>query len=82
MPTIHVEAGLYFRVFNNDHGSPHVHVVKGKATVVIRLGDEKNKPTIHQKYDMKDGDCKKALKLVAEKQDAFLAAWRKYHAKA
>ena len=81
MPTIHKEAGLKFRVFNNDHEPPHVHVVKQDKAVLIELGDQNTRPTIKCNYGMKLVDVKNALRIVAEQQEVFLEHWRKYHGK-
>ena len=81
MPTLLLEGGFKFRVFLRDHNPPHIHVVKGKATVVISLGDNKTRPRIHQNYGMQPRDIRKALKITAENQNTFLTQWRKYHGK-
>ena len=79
MPTIHVEDGLSFRVFTNDHEPPHVHVVKDNAVVLINLGDSNTRPTIREIFGMKRVDVKKALRITAENQDTFLEEWGNYH---
>ena len=80
MPTILVKYGLEFRVFTKDHQPPHVHVVQGeKVSVVIRLGDSKTRPWVHEIFGMKRQDIRKAIDVVEANQEYFLEEWSKHH---
>jgi hypothetical protein len=47
--------------------------------VKIALGDEDTAPWVWQVIEMRKPNISRALTIVEDHQEAFLAHWRKYH---
>ena len=62
-----------------EHGPPHVHVVKGGAEVVIRLGQTGGPIKLVKVYGMKTSDIVRAVRLVEVWNDDLLAMWKATH---
>ncbi|HEX8625325.1 MAG TPA: DUF4160 domain-containing protein [Allosphingosinicella sp.] len=74
VPTVHFQYGLRFSIHTDDHEPAHVHVYgDGELKIVIR-GDE-GLPLITYAVGMKANDRRRAMDVVLESQDAFLARW-------
>lgn len=81
MVTIHRERGFHVVLYPGDkeHTPPHVHIFYGDEEVKIALGDEDEAPWVWVVLGMRKPNVARALVLVEENQEAFLAHWRKYH---
>ena len=77
MPTVLRERGFALRIYLNDHGPPHVHVVEGDKEVVISLGDETMKPWIRKNKGMRQRGMRQSLRIVAEHQLFLIDQWRR-----
>ena len=83
MPTVIRSAGFAVRILfpPREHGPPHVHVVKGGAEVVIRLGETGEPVELVKVYGMKKSDVVRAVRLVEIWKDDLLAMWKATHGK-
>ncbi|MEB3196455.1 MAG: DUF4160 domain-containing protein [Candidatus Sericytochromatia bacterium] len=79
MPEIFREQGFRFFVFPNDHGPPHVHVVKDGFAVVLMLGGTSTQPRVLRNARMPDHWARQALKILGRRQDEALRAWEAIH---
>jgi len=78
MPTIHREHGLRFAIYTDDHEPAHVHAIgEGEAKIAIRGAD--GLPELVHVVKMKRSDRRRAMDVVLERQDEFLARWAKIH---
>ncbi len=78
MVTIHREYGLRFAILTNDHEPAHVHVYgDGEVKIVIRGAD--GLPELVYTIGLKANDRHRAMDVVLERQDAFLALWEEIH---
>lgn len=77
MVTIHRAHGLRFMIFVDDHEPPHVHVFGGEMKIVIRGNG--GQPEAVETIAMKTSDRRRAMEVVREEQDAFLAQWNEIH---
>lgn len=74
MPTVHREFGLRFAIYTDDHEPAHVHVLgDGKLKIAIR-GDG-GLPQMIYAVGMKATDRRRAMDVVLQNQEAFLASW-------
>jgi Domain of unknown function (DUF4160) len=73
MVKIHRERGFEVVLYPGDkeHTPPHVHIFYGDEEVKIALGDEDTAPWVWE--------VSRALVIVEDYQESFLANWRKYH---
>lgn len=63
-----------------EHRPPHVHVESANGgEVLIKLGDEETAPSLWRNHRMRPADAFRALRIVEEKQEEFIAAWREMH---
>lgn len=69
-----------FWIWSNDHNPPHVHAENGRGEVRILLGDESTAPEIDENR-MSVRDARRALRIVAARQEEFLVEWREIHGK-
>lgn len=78
MVTIHREFGFRFAIFTDDHEPAHVHVQgEGEMKVVIRGAD--GLPEMAYNIGFKAKDRRRAMDVVLERQEEFLARWREIH---
>jgi hypothetical protein len=70
--------GFAFRIYSNDHNPSHVHVYKAGEAVIINIGDDHTAPSFRENR-MSNKNAKKALEIVAQKQDYLLRKWREIH---
>ncbi len=78
MVTIHRAQGLRVIIFTDDHEPAHVHVF-GDGQVKINLIGPDGMPALISAEGMKAGDIRKAMKIVRDQQEQFLAKWREIH---
>lgn len=78
MVTIHREQGLQVIIFTDDHEPAHVHVF-GDGQAKINLVGPDGAPTLVSADGMKQGDVRRAMKIVRNQQKQFLARWREIH---
>lgn len=81
MPTVIRSGGFAIRILfpPREHGPPHVHVVKGDAEAVIRLGEPGEVVELVTVYGMKRSDMVRAVRLVQIWKDDLLAMWKATH---
>ena len=81
MPTIIRSGGFSVRILfpPREHAPPHVHVVKGGAEVILRLGKPGGPIQVVEVHGMKTGDVVKAVRLVEIWKGELLAAWEALH---
>lgn len=78
MVTIYRAHGLRIVIFTNDHEPAHVHVF-GDGELKINLVGPDGIPALVWAQGMKVNDVRRAVQIVANQQDAFLAKWREIH---
>jgi len=78
MVTVHREAGLSFVSFTDDHPPAHIHVV-GDGRAKIELVGEDGRPRLVNTRGFAASDIRRALRIVAERQDELLARRRSIH---
>ena len=75
MPTVLRISGFRFVIRTDDHGNPHVHVLRAgewAAVYIETLG-------IKEVQGMSDRDVTAVVRMVESNQDHLLAEWRKIH---
>jgi hypothetical protein len=65
-------------IFSDDHEPAQVHVF-GDGQVKINLIGAPGQPDLVWADGMKRSDIRRALKLVAERRDELLLAWKAIH---
>ena len=78
MVTIHRAHGLRIIIFTDDHEPAHVHVF-GDGQAKINLVGPDGVPVLVWAEGMKANDLRRAMKLVRDQQEQFLAKWREIH---
>jgi uncharacterized protein DUF4160 len=78
MVTVHREGGFRLVIFTDDHEPAHVHVY-GDGSAKIVLAGTKGTPELLAASRMKEGDIRKAVRIVAEQQDYLLECWSEIH---
>lgn len=80
MPLIHQQDDFKFYVAFNFQEPPYVHVIRGKGSVTILIGDPDGKPPqIDESETVPQKDLDSARSIVRENQDQFLVAWNRSH---
>jgi hypothetical protein len=81
LPTVIRSGGFAVRILfpPREHGPPHVHVVKGGAEVVIRLGERGGRVRLVEVHGMKTSDAVRAVRLVERWNEELLAMWKVAH---
>jgi len=79
MPTIFRQDGFEVTLYTNDHRPAHVHVFKAEGELIICLGNTQTPPRVRSNIGMSRRDERKALVIIGEHQEEFLAAWRRIH---
>jgi len=75
MVTVHRESGFRFVIYKDDHEPAHVHVIKDGETIVTLIGAD-GKPEVRRNVGMKRADLRRIMRIVGQRQQAFLANWR------
>jgi len=75
MPTVLRVRGFHFRINTLDHPPPHVHVLRGGASIKMFL-DLEREPENH---GMKWIEVARIRRLLAENRDFLLAEWNRIH---
>jgi len=78
MVTIHRAHGLRVVIFTDDHEPAHVHVF-GDGHAKINLIGPAGGPELVWAEDMKRNEARRAMDVVTEHGQAFLARWREIH---
>lgn len=78
MVTIYRAHGLRVIIFTDDHEPAHVHVF-GDGQAKINLIGLDGLPALVWAEDMKANDLRRAVQLVHDQQELFLAKWREIH---
>ena len=78
MVTIYRAHGLRVIIFTDDHEPAHVHVF-GDGQVKINLIGPDGVPSLVWAQGMKGNDVRRAVQIVQDQQEAFLARWREIH---
>ena len=78
MVTIYRAHGLRVIIFTDDHEPAHVHVF-GDGQAKINLMGADGSPALVWAGDMKANDLRRAMQLVRDQQELFLAKWREIH---
>jgi Domain of unknown function (DUF4160) len=78
MVTLYRANGLSVVIFVDDHEPAHVHVF-GDGQLKINLIGADGDPELIWAEGMKRGDVRRAMKIVLEQQEHFLARWREIH---
>lgn len=78
MVTIYRAHGLRVIIFTDDHEPAHVHVF-GDGQVKINLIGLDGAPVLVWAQGMKGNDVRRAVQIVHDQQEAFLARWREIH---
>ena len=79
MPTVLRQRGFDIRIRTDDHGPPHVHVLKGGEEIVILLAIGSDDPKIRENRGMSRPNIRRGMDLVTVNNDALLSEWRKIH---
>ena len=78
MVTVHRERGFRVVIYSDDHEPAHVHVY-GDGTAKIALAGAEGMPKLLSASGMKEGDIRKAVRIVAKQQDHLLECWSEIH---
>lgn len=78
MVTIYRAHGLRIIIFTDDHEPAHVHVF-GAGHAKINLIGPDGVPALVRAENMKANDLRRAMQLVRDQQNQFLAKWREFH---
>lgn len=78
MVTIYSAHGLRIVIFTDDHEPAHVHVF-GDGHAKINLTGPDGGPELVWAEDMKRNEVRRAMAVVTEQRDVFLARWRELH---
>ncbi len=79
MPSVLRQQGFRVVIYQNDHRPRHVHVIKGRAEVLINLGDKDTVPQVRENFRMKKNEERRALRLVGHYQDYLIQRWIEIH---
>jgi len=78
MVTIYRSHGLRIIIYTDDHDPAHVHVF-GDGQAKINLIGEDGAPSLVWAEGMKANDLRRAMQMVVDQQEQFLAKWREIH---
>lgn len=78
MVTIHRAHGLRVIIFTDDHAPAHVHVF-GDGQAKINLLGPNGDPEIVWADGMTRAELRRAITLIRDHQESFLARWRDIH---
>lgn len=79
MPRVLQADGYVFYVYTHDHPPPHVHVRCSGLACKIAIGDAETAPELLTQGTMRRTDAGRALWIVKDCQELFLAHWRRHH---
>ena len=78
MVTIYRASGLRVVIFVNDHEPAHVHVF-GDGEAKINLAWPDGEPDLVWAIGMKRSEVRRAMAVVKEQREDFLAPWSRIH---
>ena len=76
MPTVLIVGKFAVRIYTQDHGPAHVHVVCGEGNLKVYLESE-HEPELRGR--MRPSEVRKAIDLVAAHYEALLSEWQRIH---
>ena len=81
MVTVYRRFGFRVVIYpsGREHGPPHVHVFNADGEAKVTIGDADEPPALVLVAGMRRPDAVRALRMVEERQETFLARWREYH---
>jgi hypothetical protein len=79
MPVIHRECGWSVFIHTDDHPPPHVHVRVPGGDVKVQLVGPDGDPEVVRIRNVNDRDAWRALAIVYQHQELFLAYWELIH---
>jgi hypothetical protein len=81
MVTVHRDGGFRVVIYpsGREHGPPHVHVFNADGEAKVSIGNADEAPALVLVVGMRVRDAARALRIVEERQETFLARWRDYH---
>ena len=78
MVVVYRQFGFRFAILTDDHEPAHVHVYgDGELKIIIRGPD--GLPVMDYKVGFKTNDQRRAMDVVLERQEEFLADWDRIH---
>ena len=78
MITVLRSQGLEFAIYTDDHPPPHVHVYGGGKAKIALVG-RNGRPELLRASGLKDGDIRKAMRVVVEHREELLQMWSEIH---
>ena len=78
MVTIHRAHGMRFTIYTTDHDPAHVHAI-GEGELKVTLPGEGGLPEMVWSIGMKVADRRRAMDVVKDNQEHFLARWYEIH---
>ena len=78
MVTVHRAHGLRVVIFSDDHEPAHVHVF-GDGHAKINLSGGNGDPELVWARGMTRSEARRAMAIVVERRDEFIARWREIH---
>ena len=78
MVTVYRAHGLRVIIFTDDYEPAHVHVFGDGQTKINLVGPD-GVPTLAKAEGMKANDLRRAMQMVRDQQEQFLAIWREFH---
>lgn len=79
MPVIHREYRWSVLIHTDDHPPPHVHVRVAGGDVKVQLEGSDGDPVVVRIRNVNDRDAWRALAIVYQYQEEFLADWKDIH---
>ena len=78
MVVIYRAHGLRFVIYSMDHEPAHVHII-GDGEMKVNIASENGRPDIVWSLGFKASERRRAMAVVRERQDEFLACWHEIH---
>ena len=78
MVVIYRAHGLRFVIYSMDHEPAHVHII-GDGEMKVAIASENGRPDIVWSVGFKASERRRAMAVVRERQDEFLACWHEIH---
>lgn len=66
-------------IYTADHEPMHVHIRAAGNVLVVNLGVGDEAPTVRENRGMKRNEARRAVAIVKEHRDQFIAEWKQIH---